>query len=409
MKFTRVFFLCFAGLLIAPLANAAPSLLTHQGRLVGSDNQPLNGTVTLTFAMYNQSDGGSPLWQQVLSIAADDGYYTVALDVDSTLEGALEEDALYLGVTIDGYDEMSPRAPIGAVPYALRAKIAEKGVTPVDPDDVVTKEYVDLALATLTPGDHEHDVYVTQTEFESHQHEGQTGSGIQVGEDNSSCTSEKAGTMRWHDNTVQVCNGTDWKGLDWESPGDGSTAADAGDSCESIYNHGLGSIDGIYWIDPNGGNRNDAFEVFCIMESEGGGWTRIVKADTQGEIWSADAVNSVSETGDYKLSDTQINNLLALNDDEFNVRLKCGSYVGVIKTNPDFVWVSNGRTSGTCSSMYDGGGCTPYIGHQYYYGVQASTSDDGIMVSILAPSYGSSYTPCRMHNVGDFALDYWVR
>lgn len=53
---------------------------------------------------------------------------------------------------------------------------------------------------------------------------------------------------------------------------DGSSQDDAAYSCLDIINGYPSSTSGVYWIDPNLGDTSDAYQVYCNMDIDGGGW-----------------------------------------------------------------------------------------------------------------------------------------
>ncbi len=130
-------------LLLAPLGNAqctngesvcnqaVPRLIKVNGALKDATGQPRTGIVGMTFSIYRDSSGGSPLWQEVQNVQLDqEGHYEVLLGSAKTdgvpleLFTSYEPRWLSTQPQLPGEDEQ-PRALLVSAPYALRAADAE--------------------------------------------------------------------------------------------------------------------------------------------------------------------------------------------------------------------------------------------------------------------------------------------
>ena len=372
---------------------AIPGFLSHQGRILQVDNQPLTGIVSLTFSLYAQDEGGSALWSETLNVSFDEGFYTVVLGVDTSLDSTvLANDFLYMGVSVADDDEMLPRFPVSAVPFAILSGTAEEvigrvngiGGISVEGSQVIDTEgnWVGQDISSI-----EESVfgtyllennYISETDLESVAISGSfsdllsipdglsdgdddtlanlgceanqipkwtegvwqcvsdgsfgdlsdipeglsdgddlgitgvgdpnrlaifTGAeeigsstlievdgnigvgvetplakldingGVKVG-DSSDCDIDHEGTMRYNSlsKEMEFCNGTCWASL-YGAPMNGPCVQEeTASSCASLRQ--LGYVDdGTYWIDPDGGEGDNGFQVFCDMTTDGGGWT----------------------------------------------------------------------------------------------------------------------------------------
>jgi hypothetical protein len=106
----------------AAWAAAVPPTIGYQGRLYDSANRPIDATITVTFALYSQSSGGTPVWTETQSVVFASGYFSVQLgSVTPFTSDSFDGSARFLGVTVGADAEMTPRAAIASVPYALSA------------------------------------------------------------------------------------------------------------------------------------------------------------------------------------------------------------------------------------------------------------------------------------------------
>jgi hypothetical protein len=108
---------------------AVPSMVNFSGVLTDANGKALTGALGVTFSLYKESQGGSPLWMETQNVQADKaGHYTVALG--STKSQGLPADifasgeARWLGVQAQAQAEQ-PRVLLVSVPYALKALDAE--------------------------------------------------------------------------------------------------------------------------------------------------------------------------------------------------------------------------------------------------------------------------------------------
>jgi hypothetical protein len=126
-----VLFCSLAGAQSTSLAPSSivPQLVNFSGKAVDAQGKTISGVAGVTFAIYTEQSGGSPLWLETQSIQADaKGNYTAQLGATKAegLPLALftSGEARWLGVTVNGGQEQ-PRVLLLSVPYALKAADAQ--------------------------------------------------------------------------------------------------------------------------------------------------------------------------------------------------------------------------------------------------------------------------------------------
>lgn len=80
----------------------------------------LNGQYPLTFHLYDEGQGGTPLWSETGPVQLIEGSFIHFLGSYEPLDGQLFKTQLYLGVVYEG-EEFEPRFQLTTIPYALRA------------------------------------------------------------------------------------------------------------------------------------------------------------------------------------------------------------------------------------------------------------------------------------------------
>jgi N-acetylneuraminic acid mutarotase len=110
-------------------SNVVPPLVKFSGVLTDGNSKPLTGTVGVTFSLYKDEQGGSPLWVETQNVQPDkSGHYSVMLG-STTSQGLpgdlfISGEAHWVGVQAQGQPEQ-PRVLLPSVPYALKAQDAQ--------------------------------------------------------------------------------------------------------------------------------------------------------------------------------------------------------------------------------------------------------------------------------------------
>lgn len=101
----------------------------YQGMLRDAEGNLMNGEKKLTFKIYDNITDEEPLnnWSETMTITVRSGQFSVLLGEQVNIPEAFftKDRQAYLGVTVDGFDEMYPRQRFSEVPYATYARHAD--------------------------------------------------------------------------------------------------------------------------------------------------------------------------------------------------------------------------------------------------------------------------------------------
>lgn len=124
-----VLWLAVTCLLAGSAAAALPQLVNYQGTLADAAGQPLSGNYSLTFKVYPTSSATLVLWTETQSVTVSSGLFHVVLGALTPLTPAVfSASERWLGIAVNAGAELTPRTRITAVPWALRAAIADSVV-----------------------------------------------------------------------------------------------------------------------------------------------------------------------------------------------------------------------------------------------------------------------------------------
>jgi hypothetical protein len=112
----------------AILSNAqVPRLINYQGKLTDTSGNPVDGSHSILFSIYNAETGGSVLWSEVQTVTVIDGLFSVLLGSVSPIPySVFHELETYLELKFGSDPAMTPRQRLVSVGYAMHSENTDK-------------------------------------------------------------------------------------------------------------------------------------------------------------------------------------------------------------------------------------------------------------------------------------------
>lgn len=112
-----------------------PRTISYQGVLTDTQGNLIpDGNHTLTLKLYDNLNAPTAIFTETQSVPVIRGIFNAIIGSVTSIPASLSFDrAYFLGVAVDGGIEMAPRIPLTAVPYALRASVADVAAS-IDPN-----------------------------------------------------------------------------------------------------------------------------------------------------------------------------------------------------------------------------------------------------------------------------------
>ncbi len=103
-----------------------PQLINYQGYLADGDGNPVTGTRSIEYRMYETATGGTAIWSETQSVTVLDGVFSVLLGSVNPLSYTLFNGSdRFLALKVGSDSEMTPRIRLVSVGYAFRANQAD--------------------------------------------------------------------------------------------------------------------------------------------------------------------------------------------------------------------------------------------------------------------------------------------
>ncbi len=102
--------------------SAVASVIPIQGQLTDDSGNPIDGSRVITFSLYPQSWATTPVCQDDDNVDVNNGLFSAEMDFCTSSD--IDGKRLYMGIEVEGDDEMIPRQAIYPIPYAYSLRPA---------------------------------------------------------------------------------------------------------------------------------------------------------------------------------------------------------------------------------------------------------------------------------------------
>ncbi|MGA1195039.1 MAG: hypothetical protein ACO36I_00930, partial [Candidatus Latescibacterota bacterium] len=122
--------LCCVFFAVQTIPAQVTSQMHYQGVLKDASDQLVEGSQNLTFRLYDVESGGTALWTESQTLTVVAGSFGAVLGSVTPLANVAFNRPYWLGVSVNGQTELTPRVALIPVPYSLNTRSI--------PDRVVT-------------------------------------------------------------------------------------------------------------------------------------------------------------------------------------------------------------------------------------------------------------------------------
>jgi hypothetical protein len=111
-----------------------PRAISYQGYLTDKKGAAIaDGDHELSLTLYNTRTGAVSVYTKNATVTTKNGFFNVLLDTIPTT--VLFDRQYYLGISIEGGTELSPRTPLASAPYALNVGSSSSGISSITSKD----------------------------------------------------------------------------------------------------------------------------------------------------------------------------------------------------------------------------------------------------------------------------------